>query len=56
LFSEKPFTFVPVTQHQHISQGSRPRYAIIVAGGKGLRMGSSVPKQFLLLDGRPVLY
>ena len=45
-----------MTQHQHISQGSRPRYAIIVAGGKGLRMGSSVPKQFLLLDGRPVLY
>lgn len=32
------------------------RYAILVAGGKGLRMGSDIPKQFLLLDGRPVLY
>ena len=32
-----------------------PRYAIIVAGGKGLRMGSALPKQFLPLAGRPVL-
>ncbi len=30
-------------------------YAIIVAGGKGLRMGGEVPKQFLPLNGRPVL-
>jgi 2-C-methyl-D-erythritol 4-phosphate cytidylyltransferase len=30
-------------------------YAIIVAGGKGKRMGSSIPKQFLMLEGRPVL-
>lgn len=28
---------------------------IIVAGGSGTRMGSSVPKQFLPLRGRPVL-
>ena len=31
------------------------RYAILVAGGKGLRMGSGIPKQFLPLRGRPVL-
>ena len=30
-------------------------YVIIVAGGKGLRMGIDVPKQFLLLGGKPVL-
>lgn len=31
------------------------RYAIIVAGGRGTRMGTDVPKQFLPLGGRPVL-
>mgnify|MGYP002625831645 CR=1 FL=1 len=31
------------------------RYAIIVAGGKGLRMGGEVPKQFLPINGKPVL-
>ena len=30
-------------------------YVIIVAGGKGLRMGSDVPKQFLPIGGKPVL-
>lgn len=30
-------------------------YAIIVAGGSGNRMQSTIPKQFLLLDGKPVL-
>jgi 2-C-methyl-D-erythritol 4-phosphate cytidylyltransferase len=30
-------------------------YAIIVAGGSGSRMQSAVPKQFLLLSGKPVL-
>ena len=32
------------------------KYAIIVAGGAGLRMGTEVPKQFLPLHGRPVLW
>ena len=31
------------------------RYAIIVAGGKGVRMGGEVPKQFLPVNGKPVL-
>ena len=31
------------------------RFAILVAGGQGLRMGGDVPKQFLPLGGRPVL-
>lgn len=30
-------------------------YIIIVAGGKGLRMGADMPKQFLPLCGKPVL-
>ena len=31
------------------------KYVIIVAGGKGLRMGSDLPKQFLPMGDRPVL-
>ena len=30
-------------------------YIIIVAGGKGLRMGSDIPKQFLPIGGKPIL-
>ena len=30
-------------------------YVIIVAGGKGLRMGTDIPKQFLPISGKPVL-
>jgi 2-C-methyl-D-erythritol 4-phosphate cytidylyltransferase len=32
------------------------KYAIIVAGGSGLRMGAALPKQFLLLHNKPVLW
>jgi 2-C-methyl-D-erythritol 4-phosphate cytidylyltransferase len=31
------------------------RFAVIVAAGSGTRMGSAVPKQFLLLKGLPLL-
>lgn len=32
------------------------KYAIIVAGGNGSRMNSAIPKQFMLLNDKPVLY
>ncbi len=32
------------------------KFAVIVAGGTGNRMNNPVPKQFLLLNGKPVLY
>lgn len=32
------------------------KYAIIAAGGSGQRMGAAVPKQFLELKGKPVLW
>lgn len=31
------------------------KFAVIVAGGSGLRMGATSPKQFLLLKGKPLL-
>ena len=31
------------------------KYVVIVAGGKGLRMGTDVPKQFLPVAGLPIL-
>lgn len=30
-------------------------FVIVVAGGSGLRMGAPLPKQFLLVKGRPIL-
>lgn len=32
------------------------KYAVIVAGGSGTRMGANMPKQFLLLKDKPVLF
>ena len=32
------------------------KYAILVAGGSGTRMGNELPKQFMLLREKPVLY
>lgn len=31
------------------------KYFVVVAGGKGLRMGSDIPKQFIELRGLPIL-
>ena len=33
----------------------RKKYLIVTAGGTGVRMGTAVPKQFLELDGKPIL-
>lgn len=32
------------------------KFALIVAGGVGSRMGAEVPKQFILLAGKPILF
>ena len=32
------------------------KYAVIVAGGSGSRMGSVLPKQFLLIHNKPILW
>jgi 2-C-methyl-D-erythritol 4-phosphate cytidylyltransferase len=32
------------------------KVAVIVAGGNGSRMNTALPKQFLLINGKPVLY
>ncbi len=32
------------------------RFAIIVAGGSGQRMGSELPKQFMPINGKPILF
>ncbi|HTM65612.1 MAG TPA: 2-C-methyl-D-erythritol 4-phosphate cytidylyltransferase, partial [Flavipsychrobacter sp.] len=37
-------------------ENSSPVYAIIVDGGQGTRMGTAVPKQFLDLNGKPILH
>ncbi len=49
-----PLTPNPLTLNP-ITHTPMKRYAIIVAGGKGLRMGGDLPKQFIPIEGRPVL-
>lgn len=34
---------------------AKEKYLIVPAGGSGQRMGAAVPKQFLLLGGKPIL-
>lgn len=38
-----------------ISQSFMKKYAIIVAGGSGTRMGSPIPKQYLEIGNKPIL-
>lgn len=33
----------------------RKKYVIVMAAGRGTRMGADRPKQFLMLDGKPIL-
>jgi 2-C-methyl-D-erythritol 4-phosphate cytidylyltransferase len=43
--------------HRHADTPIRPdSAAIIVAGGKGLRFGGAIRKQYIMLRGRPILW
>ncbi len=42
---------MPIMTQEHTNA-----VAVIVAGGQGLRMQNAIPKQFLPLNGKPVLY
>lgn len=44
-----------ITQATSLLPSTKSNYVIIVAGGSGTRMQSIVPKQFLLINGKPVL-
>jgi 2-C-methyl-D-erythritol 4-phosphate cytidylyltransferase len=39
-----------------LTENAMQKIAVIVAGGMGQRMGTAVPKQFLLLHGKPILW
>ena len=41
---------------QHPTFAAMKKYAVIVAGGSGTRMGGEIPKQFMLLKEKPLLY
>jgi len=44
-----------MSHNSQLTTHNPSNYAIIVAGGSGSRMQSAVPKQFLLLNGLPVM-
>ena len=39
----------------YLGGGNDMNTAVIIAGGRGVRMGKDVPKQFILLDGKPII-
>ena len=41
--------------HSKLEKTDLEKFALIVAGGSGSRMGSEIPKQFMELAGKPVL-
>lgn len=43
-------------EEKFINSAPLPKYAVIVAAGNGSRMGSELPKQFLIINGKPLLY
>lgn len=45
-----------ISQRNHGYNPGMKKYAVIVAAGSGTRMGGAVPKQFLHLHGKPVLW
>ena len=52
--SRHGFVWVIISENPYFCQ--MKKYAVIVAGGTGARMGTTLPKQFLPLKDKPVLY
>lgn len=50
------FLFVHICKGLACLNMPTKNFAIIVAGGSGTRMKSALPKQFLLLNGRPLMF
>ncbi len=46
---------VPVDENRDVSASGEGVSAVVVAGGSGVRMKGPTRKQYLLLDGRPIL-
>jgi len=42
--------------HLKVIFAGMKKYAVVVAGGSGSRMNALLPKQFLLLKGKPILF
>lgn len=47
---------MPLGENMQNSMKNKPTYGVILAGGVGKRMKADIPKQFILLNGKPILY